>query len=185
MFYLSIKINKTFKPILIILIILITLSSNALIDGEGNFYSRKFKLTFKKPPGNLNATQKAVYFDMPGVLVQYVNVIERITYTVIGIKTEKSMSFVGEYLRFHLSGQARNITVIEDNVWLMKNNAITLMQKYKCFVKKMMFYINVFIMRHKDDKQRKAVLMIASPHHHFSRLRREGYHAYLTLEFTD
>ncbi len=184
MFYRFIKKNKYFALILMLLLT-ITFRANALIDSEGNFYSKKFKLTFKKPPGKLLASGVAVFFNMPGVLVQYVNPVERITYTIIGLKTKMPLSKIGEFLRFHISGPARNVEVVEDNIWLMKENAITLMQRYKCFVKKMMFYINVFIMMHKNKRWKKAALMIASPHHHFKRLRYEGYNAYLTMKFID
>ncbi len=180
-----IKSNKRVSFILILVLFLLTMRANALIDGSGNYYSKKFKLTFKKPPGKLQASHIPVFFKMPGVLIQYVNPIERITYTIVGMKTKKPLSVLGQYLRFHISGPARNIEIVEDNVWLLKENAITLMQRYKCYVKKMMFYINVFLMMHKDKREKKVALMIASPHHHFKRLRYEGYNAYLTLKFID
>lgn len=184
MFYHFIK-NNTLIRVLIVLFFLLPLKSMALIDGEGNYYSKKYKLTFKKPPGKLQTSAVPVFFKMPGVLVQYVNPVERITYTVIGLKTKKPLSYFGKYLRFHISGPATQIEVIDDNVWLMKENAITLMQRYKCFIKGMMFYVNVFLMMHKDKRKKKVALMIASPHHHFKRLRDDGYNAYITLKFID
>jgi hypothetical protein len=168
-----------------LLLSLFCFSQENYLDASGNLKYKKLSLEFVKPAGNYNYSKTPVFFNIHGALVEYFNAKKRISFLIALIANEKSLGFTGKVLRFRLSGFANSIEIVEDNNWLLKKNAITLFQLYKCYVKNMLFYISVYIMRKKTDKYNKVCLLISSPHRYYSVLKNEGYEAYLRLNFTD
>jgi hypothetical protein len=175
---------------IILLIILFSFNNfnNASTNGfdeTGNFRSIKHKLFFEKPRGEYAYGEGALFFKVPDALCEYYNINDRVTFTLMALNTTEPLSFIGNYIRFHITGIGTQIEIVDDNIWLLKKNAITLMQRYKFFVKDRLYYMTVYIIGHKNHTEKKAALMVSSPFELFYRLRDEGYTAYLNFNFLD
>lgn len=174
------------KLLLLIFITTIIYASNgSRIDDAGNFSSLNFKLKFKKPAGNYSYSLRPGFLKIPGALAEYYDLAKQISFLIAGYKIRRSASYIGKLIRFYLAGIATNIHVIEDNIWLLKRNADVLFQRYSCYIRNILFYITVYIMVHKNDRERKVCLVVASPHALFFKIKKAGYKAYLNLNFTD
>ncbi len=131
-------------------------SAEDYLDANGNLNHKKLGFKFFKPAGDYNFSKIPVFFKIPGALVEYFNAEKRISFLIVSLNHEGALGLSGKILRFRLSGIASNIEVVEDNVWLLKKNAITLFQLYKCYVKDMLFYISAYIMKKKNAKNQKS-----------------------------
>lgn len=149
------------------------------------YANEEFKLVMKPPIGNYDFYSRAVFFHFPGALCEYSNNNTGVTYTLFALRTIRSASYIGEYLRFHITGRASQVEVIEDGVWMLKRNALTLQQLYQFFIKNRLFFMTVFIMQHKQDEERKAALLVACPFERFKWIKEHAYQAYLEFNFTD
>ena len=154
-------------------------------EAAGVYTNDEFKLVVNPPIGEYNFYRRAVFFNIPGALCEYANTNTRVTYTLFALKINKPASYIGKYIRFHVTGRATDVEIIEDGVWMLKKNAITLQQRYQFFINHKLFYMTVYIMYHKRDNDRKAALLVSCPFESFAGIKEYAYQAYLDFNFTD
>jgi len=172
-------------PVLIIFILFrpYYLLTRDILNENGDFISESFGIKFKKPMEELSFSVEPAILNIPGAMVEYFERNKRISFLIAGYKTRDSVYKVGEALRYHFSQYAINIQILENNIWLLKKNANVLFQRYVGFIKNFMFYFNIYILVHREDRERKVCLIVSSPYEYFSGLMKSGQRAYDNLNF--